>query len=72
MKRKIAFALTMGVITTGLISFTLICVNIGIKENFFKIWLKSWMIAYIIAVPAILIISPRVQKMVDQFISDNK
>jgi hypothetical protein len=29
MKNKIAFALIMGIVTTGIISFTLISVNIG-------------------------------------------
>ena len=29
MKRKIAFALLMGVVTTGIISFTLLLINLG-------------------------------------------
>jgi len=29
MRHKIAFALIMGIITTGIISFTLIAVNVG-------------------------------------------
>jgi len=41
MKRKIAFAFLMGIITTGLISFTVVSVNLGFAENFLKIWLKS-------------------------------
>jgi hypothetical protein len=34
MKRKIAFALLMGIITTGIISFSLIAINVGLGEGF--------------------------------------
>jgi hypothetical protein len=65
MKNKIVFALIMGIVTTGIISFTLISVNIGFNERFLKIWLRSWGIAYLVVIPAILIIGPRIQKLVD-------
>jgi hypothetical protein len=65
MKSKIAFAMIMGIITTGIISFTLIAINIGFTETFTKIWLKSWGMAYVVVIPAILIIGPLVQKLVD-------
>lgn len=66
MKNKIAFALTMGIITKGIISFSLITINLGFTENFLKVWLKSWLLAYILVIPAILIIGPRVQKVIDR------
>lgn len=66
MKKKIAFALIMGLITTGIISFSLITINIGFSDNFLKIWTKSWALAYIIVIPAILIIGPRIQKIIDR------
>ncbi|MHA4738364.1 DUF2798 domain-containing protein [Dyadobacter sp. MSC1_007] len=67
---KIAFAAIMGIITTGIISFTLISLNIGFVANFLVIWLKSWSIAYLIVIPAILLIGPKVQKMVDDMFKD--
>jgi uncharacterized protein DUF2798 len=73
MKQKLAFALIMGVVTTGIISFTIISVNIGFVERFFSIWLKSWGIAYAIVIPCILLISPLVEKIVAWlFGSDSK
>lgn len=69
-KSKIAFALIMGVITTGIISFTLISINVGYTETFFPIWLKSWGIAYMVVIPAILIIGPAVQNIVDKLLKD--
>lgn len=66
MKNKIAFALSMGIITTGIISFILIAINVGFIANFLKTWIKSWVIAYVIVIPAILIIGPRLQKIIDR------
>jgi hypothetical protein len=65
MKKKIAFALIMGIVTTGIISFTLISINIGFTEMFFAIWLRSWAMAYSVVIPAILILGPQVQRLVD-------
>lgn len=66
MKNKIAFAMIMGIITTGIISFTLISFHNGFIDYFLETWLKSWGIAYLVAIPAILIIAPRVQNLVDR------
>jgi hypothetical protein len=65
MKQKIAFAMMMGIVTTGVISFTLISINIGYTEKFLQIWLKSWSIAYLVVIPAILLIGPQIQKLVE-------
>ena len=64
LKQKVAFALIMGVVTTGIISFTLISLNIGFVERFWQIWLRSWSMAYVVVVPAILVIAPRIQVLV--------
>ena len=66
------FALIMGVITTGIISFTLISVNVGIGERFMQIWLRSWSMAYMVAIPAILIIGPQIQKLVDYLLKEKE
>ena len=66
--RKILFALLMGIITTGVISFTLISINIGYSDKFLFIWLKSCSIAYLVVIPAILIIGAQVQKVVDRML----
>ncbi len=65
MKQRIAFALIMGIITTGIISFTLISINVGIGPNFAAIWLRSWATAYLVVIPVILILGPLVQNLVD-------
>lgn len=70
MKNKIAFALIMGIVTTGIISFALISLNIGYSEKFLKIWLRSWGMAYLVVIPAILIIGPRIQSLVDKVLKE--
>lgn len=66
MKQKIAFALLMGIITTCIISFTLVAVNVGFGPLFLKVWLRSWAIAYCVVIPAILFIGPQIQKIVNK------
>jgi hypothetical protein len=68
LKRKIAFALMMGIVTTGVMSFALLAFNIGFPERFARIWLRSWGIGYILVIPAILLIGPRIQALVDRLI----
>ena len=64
-KQKIVFAFLMGIVTTGLISFTVVLVNLGLTVTFWQIWLKSWSLAYLIVVPVILIVAPLIERFVD-------
>jgi len=68
LKRRIAFALSMGVVTTGIISFALLALNLGFTEDFALTWLRSWGTGYLIVIPAILLIGPRLQAQVDRLI----
>lgn len=72
MKQKLAFAFIMGIITTCIISFTLVSINIGYTAAFMKIWLRSWLLAYLVVIPAILIIGPMVQAIVDRIFKEEK
>lgn len=67
-KRRIAFALTMGIVTTGIVSFSLLSINLGFSEGFAATWLRSWAMGYVIVIPAILLIGPRLQAQVDRMI----
>lgn len=63
-RHKIVFAFLMGIVTTGLVSFTVILANLGFTETFWQIWLKSWSMAYLVVVPVILIVSPVMERFV--------
>ncbi|QGX40205.1 DUF2798 domain-containing protein [Permianibacter aggregans] len=66
LKRRITFALMMGVVTTGIISFVLIALNLGFNTQFVLTWLRSWSVAYVLVIPAILLIGPRLQAQIDR------
>ena len=68
LKRRIAFALSMGVVTTGIISFALLALNLGFSDRFALTWLRSWGTAYLIVIPAILLIGPQLQAQIDRLI----
>ena len=65
MKYKLTFALIMGMITTAIISFVLIAINLGFNERFLLAWVRSWSVSYVLAVSAMLLIAPRVQLLVN-------
>ena len=69
LKRKIAFSLSMGVVTTGIISFVLLTLNLGLSSEFALAWLRSWAVSYMIVIPSILLIGPRLQAQVDRLIA---
>jgi len=70
LKRKVAFATLMGIVTTGIISFVLVTVNLGMSSAFLRIWLRCWLISYLIVIPAILLVGPRLQAKVDRLFND--
>ncbi len=67
-RQRVAFAFSMGFITTGIISLTLIMINVGYTGQFWKSWLTSWAMAYVVVIPAILWIGPKIQLMVQKLI----
>lgn len=50
-KQKIAFAFLMGIVTTGMVSFTVVLVNLGFTEGFLGVWVRSWSVAFLVIVP---------------------
>ncbi|HKG07830.1 MAG TPA: DUF2798 domain-containing protein [Pedobacter sp.] len=64
MKHRIAAASIMGFLTTGIITFVLVTINLGFNERFFVNWCRSWLVAYVIIVPLIFLIGPKVQQFV--------
>ena len=68
LKRKIVFSLSMGIVTTGIVSFVLLALNLGFSNEFTLAWLRSWVVGYVIVIPAILLIGPRLQAHVDRLV----
>ncbi|WP_396616432.1 DUF2798 domain-containing protein [Lysobacter soli] len=68
LKRRIASALLMGAISTGVVSFILLALNHGISSVLFAKWLRAWSTGYIVVVPVILLIGPRVHAQVERLV----
>ncbi|HTE28422.1 DUF2798 domain-containing protein [Flavitalea sp.] len=64
MKERLTFAMLMGIVTTAIVSFTLVVVLRGFVPGFIEAWIKSWLIAYFTAIPVIIMVSPKVQRLV--------
>ncbi|WP_046247187.1 DUF2798 domain-containing protein [Hymenobacter terrenus] len=70
MKQRVVFALLMGVVTTGLVSFILLGVNRGFHPGFGGVWLKSWAIGYVVVIPIILLVAPLVQRLTSMLVGE--
>jgi hypothetical protein len=60
---EIKFAYTMSFITTFFVSLVIVSVNLGFTNRFFLVWMRSWLIAFVMVVFAILFIAPLVRQM---------
>lgn len=65
---KILFPFFMAAIMALIMSGTLILINLGFVENFFFIWMRSFLLAFIIAFPTAISVVPVVQKIVKKII----
>ena len=72
MKKRIVFAIIMGLIATCIISFTLVAVNLGFTDRFFLVWLRSWGLAYMVVIPLLLFLAPQVHRLVIRMMDENE
>ena len=45
--------------------------NVGFVENILNIWIKAWSFSFIVAFPAVFLVSPTVKKLVNLVIIKN-
>ena len=45
--------------------------NVGLVFNILSIWLKAWIFAFVIAFPAVVLVTPVVRKLVSLVIISN-
>ncbi|MBW4637098.1 MAG: DUF2798 domain-containing protein [Gloeocapsa sp. UFS-A4-WI-NPMV-4B04] len=66
--------LLFAAITAGCVSFLLsgvfTLINLGFSPDFISRWLQSFLIAYCIALPTVMIVVPYVRKLVGYLISE--
>ena len=57
-KNELKFASLMSLVTTFFVTFVIVLVNVGFTEKFFIVWMRSWLIAFVLVGLSILYIAP--------------
>ncbi len=63
-KAKILFGILMAGMMALAMSFVMVWINVGLNSNFFAIWMKSFDLGFLVAVPTSIIAAPIAQKLV--------
>lgn len=63
---KILFGILMAFFMALTMSFIMVLVNVGMGEAFFPIWMKSFCIGFLVAVPTSMIAAPISQKFLQK------
>lgn len=61
---RVVFSFFMALLMSCIMSLVISVFNVGLVSNIVMIWLKAWSFAFIVAFPAILVVSPVVHKLV--------
>ncbi len=62
--QHISFSLFMALLMSGIMSLVISMFNVGLASDIVSIWLKAWGFSFVVAFPAIIIVSPIVTLMV--------
>ncbi len=65
-KTTFKFVITTAIVVTSYITFTLVAVNLGFGQNFLSIWLRSWLIAFLLAVPSLKYVAPFIRSKLEK------
>ena len=61
--QRFVFSFFMALLMSCLMSLVITLFNVGIKDNILFIWLKAWGFAFVVAFPAVILVSPVVHKL---------
>ncbi|MCA6361948.1 MAG: DUF2798 domain-containing protein [Bacteroidetes bacterium] len=59
---ELKFATLMSFFTTLVVTLVLVSVNFGWREGFLLVWLRSWLIAFVLVGISILYLAPVLRK----------
>jgi len=66
--RSLLFAIVMAALMSVAMSLALTALNIGFVPDFFSIWLRTCLIAFVVAVPVAIAAGPLANRVVDSLI----
>ncbi|MEO5586901.1 MAG: DUF2798 domain-containing protein [Novosphingobium sp.] len=58
----------MGFVTTGVVTLSLLVINVGFTDKLLGQWLRSWGVAYIIIIPLLVLVGPNLQSKINRLI----
>mgnify|MGYP003601916611 CR=1 FL=1 len=62
-KFQLVFSIIMGAMMVFLMTFVITLVNLGWVEHFVAAWMRSFLIAYMVAVPVIFFLAPVARRL---------
>lgn len=66
---QIVFAMIMGFIMVGIVTFVTTASNFGFNQNFLGSWGKTYLIGYLAAVPAIYLFAPVARRITSRLLN---
>ena len=62
-KFHLVFSLIMGAMMISLMTLVITFINVGLIDNFLRLWMKAFGIAYVVGVPVIFFLAPVARKL---------
>lgn len=69
---KIIFGILMAFFMALAMSFIMVLINVGLVKAFLPIWMKSFVIGFLVAVPTSMIAAPISQKIIGNISKNGK
>lgn len=66
---RLVFALIMGFLMVGVVTFVTTASNFGFAADFLPTWGKTYLIGYLAAVPAIYVLAPIARRITVQLLN---
>ena len=63
---ELNFATLMSLVTTFFVTLVLVSVNLGFTNEFLYVWLRSWLIAFVLVGLSILFIAPQIKRFLNR------
>lgn len=64
---RVVFALIMSAITTSMVVLVAVIAQVGMSKQLFDLWLRTFVVDYLIVVPTVLLFAPMLQRKLFRF-----
>ena len=65
------FYFFMALLMSGLMALVVTTINIGLVSGLIQAWLNAWSVGFLAALPAIMIVTPAVKKIVSHLVVES-